>query len=398
MLFMPEHLEDDDLQRFASGQLGAQALLAADDHLAVCRECRSRLSPIASRAPALARHLSQPMAPAHLQYEQLEAYVDRTMNALDREICDTHLEDCADCAEDLRDLQSAAAPRIGTAPSRPNLVWQRAARIAASVLVLGSIAAVAWRMRSAPAPAPETARLAPSVVRPPAVDPLTAAPLRVALTDDHTVVGLAASGDASLPAAWPSEYRSGIQAALASGRLPGPAAPLSFNAAGRLMGDPASSRSFAVLSPVSAIVEDDRPTFTWQAVPGARYRVSVFDEKFDLVARSPQLTVRSWRPSAALRRGTRYLWQVTAEAEGVTLRAPAPPAPEAAFVVLDGKTAASLSAARRDHPDAHLLLGVILYQAGLFKEAAAELDALVRANPSSPLARQLRDQAAATRD
>jgi anti-sigma factor RsiW len=394
MLFMPEHLEDGDLQRFVSGQLDAQALLAADDHLASCRECRSRLSPLASRAPALARQLSGPMAPAHLQYEQLEAYVDGTLNALDREICDTHLEDCADCAEDLRDLQSAAAPRAGIAPSRANLVWQRAARIAASVIVIGSVATVAWRMR--PSPVPAAVPVTPTVEAPKAAAPLAASPLIVALTDDRTVVGLATSGDAILPAAWPAEYRDGIQAALASGLLTGPAAP-AFNAAGRLMGDSAPPRSFAVLSPMSTVVEDDRPTFTWQAVPGARYRVSVFDENFDLVTRSPELAARSWRPSAALPRGTRYLWQVTAEADGVTWRAPAPPAPEAAFVVLDAKTAASLTAARRDHPDAHLLLGVMLYRAGLFKEAAAELDALVRANPASPLAKQLRNQAAGTR-
>jgi hypothetical protein len=389
---MPEHLEDDDLQRFATGRLDAEALLAADDHLAACSACRSRLSPMPSRAAALARHLSQPTPPAHLDYERLEAIVDGTMNALDREICDTHLEDCAECAEDLRDLQAAAAPRGHATPPRTIISWQRAARIAASLLIAGSIATVAWRMRPAPVPdaVPRNPSAAPAQTE-------AAAPLRVALTDDHTVVGLSASGEVSLPAAWPAEYRSGIQAALASGRLAGPAAPASFNAAGRLMGLPASPQKFAVLSPVSTIVEDDRPMFTWQAVPRARYRVSVFDETFELVAGSPELTVPSWRPSTPLPRGARFLWQVTADVDGATVRAPAPPAPEAAFVVLDAKTAASIASARRDHPDAHLLLGVMLYQAGLFKEAAVELDALVRANPASPLAKQLRDQAAATR-
>jgi hypothetical protein len=216
--------------------------------------------------------------------------------------------------------------------------------------------------------------------------------MRVSLSDDRTLVGIGAAGEAVLPGAWPEHYRSVVRDALQTGRLPSPPSFEQFAGIGRLMGAPASKARFAVTSPVGVVVESDRPILTWQAVPGARYRVSIFDERFETVAASGVLSGTSWAPAAPLRRGARYVWQVTADVKGQVLHAPVPPDAEAAFVVLDAEAAAALAATRRDHPDAHLLLGMMLYQHGVFDEARHEFDLLLRANPDSTLARALRDQ------
>ena len=115
----------------------------------------------------------------------------------------------------------------------------------------------------------------------------------------------------------------------------------------------------------------------------------MYDSRLDKVAESPTLTTTEWRPALPLPRGVAYSWQVTASGDGYERTAPAPPAPEARFKVLEREQVAALARARRRVPRSHLLLGMQCAAAGLLDDAERELSALVSVDPDSRLAREL---------
>jgi hypothetical protein len=146
---------------------------------------------------------------------------------------------------------------------------------------------------------------------------------------------------------------------------------------GTLLGAGDAAGEPGPFSPSATAVIEARPAFSWRAVPGARsYAVTVVDQDFNEVAASGRLDAASWTPSTDLPRGSTLTWQVTAYVDGREVIAPAPPAPEARFVVMDASTAADLDDLRERLADDPLALGVLLSRAGAVDAAER---ALVRA-------------------
>jgi hypothetical protein len=154
------------------------------------------------------------------------------------------------------------------------------------------------------------------------------------------------------------------------------------------MGSDNGQNAFAVLDPLGNVLLSNRPTFRWSGLEGATgYVVEVYDEKFNAVATSPQLTALTW--TTTLSRGNVYSWQVKAMKDGQEIKSPRPPAPQAKFRILDQAKANEIANARRSYPSSHLTLGLLYAQAGLLREAEQEFRLLQRANPNSDLARNL---------
>jgi hypothetical protein len=103
------------------------------------------------------------------------------------------------------------------------------------------------------------------------------------------------------------------------------------------------------------------------------YVVEVYDEHFKLVSSSPQVTNLQWATTQALPRGHVYSWQVKAIKDGQETTSPRPPAPQAKFRVLDQAKVNELTRAKRAYGSSHLMLGLLYAEAGLLKEAEAEL-------------------------
>ena len=144
--------------------------------------------------------------------------------------------------------------------------------------------------------------------------------------------------------------------------------------------------------PVGTRVASDRPAFRWSAHPDARsYEVSVFDQDLRKRAGSGRITGVDWTPERRLPRGRTYLWQVTAITPHGRVTAPAPPAPEARFEVVDEVVLAELERRRAAAPGSRLLAAVVFSEAGLLDAADAELHALADDNPGSPEVARLLD-------
>jgi hypothetical protein len=136
-----------------------------------------------------------------------------------------------------------------------------------------------------------------------------------------------------------------------------------------LRGTAGAEQTFA---PSGVVVKSTRPAFRWPAAKGAMSQVQVFDRDVE-VADSGVLRGSQWSPEHDLERGTTYTWTVRVERDGVATILPASPLPVARFRVLDAATLADLDAAEQEHPDDHLLLGIVNARAGLIAEAKEHL-------------------------
>jgi hypothetical protein len=194
--------------------------------------------------------------------------------------------------------------------------------------------------------------------------------------------------------------RQAVRAALAAQRVevPGDLKELAGESS-TLLSATEDVESFRLISPVGRIIRSARPTFRWRPLEGggASYRINVTDEELNEVAVSEALTATEWRVPHELRRGTTYLWQVTALREGKEIVAPVLPAPQAKFKVLGRAEDEELGRLERSHPKSHLTLGVLYARAGLLSEAQREFQSLLKANPKSPAPRRLLESVAAPR-
>ncbi|HEX8172050.1 MAG TPA: hypothetical protein VF824_16045 [Thermoanaerobaculia bacterium] len=140
------------------------------------------------------------------------------------------------------------------------------------------------------------------------------------------------------------------------------------------------------LEPVGSVVVSGSPRFAWTPVPGARYRVEVFDASFRPVASSPWLTTHVW--TAALPEGRTYTWQVTAQRDDAVATAPQPPAPEARFHVADPAAIAKIARLEAEARP-NIELAIAYAEAGAWPEAERELTRLVAAGEHAEAAARL---------
>ena len=363
---MSEHLSREYVARYLRRELSPAELMATDDHLAACSACRKHVGESSSlqRTFASLRENLESEAKrgtTHLTYEQLEAYVDRQLDAAERETVDFHAEACAICRGELADLQKFRdswedEARTAAARNHPvDTIWQwfsafwRVHAFAATATAIASILIVfgAVYLVHKPAPTP-TAKVVSGGKTP----------------------GTAPSPETVQKLETPPEL------AMLVGKKQ------------TLLGVSIGPASFDLLSPVGTFVEEIQPIFRWQALSGAsEYQVVIFDSRLNQVEASPALKETSWRASVPLKRGQVYLWQVAATANKHQVVSPTPPAPEAKFKVLDEMRVSELDVLRQQQPQAHLVLGLTYARAGVLDQAEKELSLVSDTDPSSALAK-----------
>ena len=426
---MSQHPSQIQLTAYRERTLYADELLAVDNHLASCDVCHERLTRLAP--PTSRPALASVEEPFHLDYEQhLEPYVDGKANEIEREIVDSHIALCSECATDLKDLlefkqQPVAAVRSNLRTSSrkkrwlpqwtwlPNPAWAKAA-VAASFVAI--IAVVMWSIDPAPRPV-EQATFTPTpneqgpgkeqpspsstehtaeknsnqslngaLVIPPPEQTL------VMVYDGNGQIVLTQRGRLEGVDDLPSDLRESVEQALATRRLPASEGlPSWYSGASNLRSDlNLSSRStFVPLAPTGVVLETDRPTFRWGALDAAQdYTVTVYDAKGQ-VATSGPVTGTQWTTPNSLARGITYSWQISALKDGEKVVSPQPPLPEARFKILDQPAVVMLAKLRETVGNSHLVMGVFYWKHGLIAESEREFQALAKANPKSAVVKAL---------
>ena len=417
------HLTQQQIEDYCKHQLPATDVLTVTDHLGACDVCRRQIEVVGNGDAAFFSIRSQVFDEAvengaHLTLDQTAAYVDRHLTGEELRIADDHLTHCEECVlavTDLRDFRNEIAPsldreyRPATVPSpaqTPSRSWLASlvapfrtspvpafGGAALAILLMAIIAWFVWRKEEhkepqiAQTPAPVSQPSAPAQTdSPPPSQPVAVV---AQLNDGAGVLTLDEQGKLSGADQLPPAYQDALKKALGSARversseLQGLTRPPSS-----LMGSDNGQNSFAVLEPLGVVLLTNTPTFVWSPLEGATgYVVEVYDEKFNPVISSPQLTDREW--TTLLQRGKVYSWQVKAIKDGQEVTSPRPPAPQAKFRVLDLAKANELANARRAYASSHLTLGLLYADAGLLREAEQEFRLLQKANPNSDLARNL---------
>jgi hypothetical protein len=106
---MSQHLSPELADRYRRRTLAKPELIAADQHLASCQECRHLLADedtVTRQIDSLRTDLRASLQLVHPEYMQLEAYVDEKLAGEEREALDLHFKSCSLCAEELRDLKA----------------------------------------------------------------------------------------------------------------------------------------------------------------------------------------------------------------------------------------------------------------------------------------------------
>lgn len=437
---LTEHISDEIFARYARRNAGAPEILQVQTHIAACAACRAKLARIVDEEKAFTAAIHADFAfedcmddpAAHLDYEQLEFFVDDKLDGVDREIATSHLAICAECAKDLHDLRmyreiAVAAPAKVSEPiaeSSKRFFWQKIfdfgsvgsfAPIAAILLI--AVFAGAWffllRENSGGeiaqsnvnqnmalsnfnagnnSPAPDSSPETSPTISPALPEAAPKNETQYALNDGQLKIddrGNVLAGAENLSPSTQNLIKQSLQSEKISvaNNLPG------GSNSGVLMSERNAENGvpFALRAPIGKIILENQPELRWKPLPGAQnYSVAIVDEKFRVVAESGKLSGTSWKPSKALPRGANYSWQVTAvKADGAETVSPSSPAPQARFRVVEQNLFDEISRLKQSGKPSRLALGVLYAKAGLRQEARIEFEKLLRENPASPLARKL---------
>ena len=375
----------------------------------------------------MSEHLSQSEGPFHLDYEQhLEPYVDGKANDIDREIVDSHIALCSQCADELRDLLAFKEQPVAAIKSDARVTsswWKQwspqlsslsnPALATAVVIAIFILAAVLlWttyptsRVEQAETSSPESDKQrqavgkeqpSPSTEHAAQQNPGEgrAAPREeplIALNDASGQVILNQHGQLEGLQELPPDLKESVERALATRRLQASPALMGWpTGAGNSRGEFEQQSTFAPLDPTDVVIETDRPTFRWRVLENARnYIVTIYDAKLRQVGSSSPVTGTEWTIPNSLERGVTYSWQISAALkDGKTVVSPKPPLPEARFRILDQHAVAALAKLRASAGSSHVVMGVFYWKHGLIEESEREFQALAKANPNSTVVAEL---------
>jgi hypothetical protein len=312
-------------------------------------------------------------SPEHLQHEQMDAWVENTLDPPERKRIETHASQCRVCAARLRLYQEGTsamdAPVRHARPSKPSAASQiptaRPAQVSGIraifasppllLMLLAGIGAVVLVPYLAFRTIPETGE--PNSFTPPPDVPLDLSAL------------------------------DNLPPAVANG-----ARDVVLNEAPELpdilAGVPAPS-GFGLIYPVTETVEATQPMLTWQPVGPPPYKVVVTDARRQVVAQTSGVPNPNWMIPVPLERGSTYTWQMTA-GDGTS--------EQASFRVLDQATLTLWQGVRSQLANSDLALGAVAQSLGLLTVAEREFQELVQANPNSSHAGRLLDNVLALRD
>lgn len=429
-----EHLTERQIEGYHDRTIRAAELISLDRHVALCADCRRKLSEAAPEEKFLSLRKALDSEPddEHLDDAHLAAYVDGLLEDVEAEMAESHLAACQQChlmASDLSVFKDEVAPGLNKiyAPPAARLhsptVWERLTKSlnsifsfrspalavgfgTAALLLIGVAVWLAWRSsqpeNNPPHEVAQNPGPTPTVTPTPATSPQDDINPSPTPTPEATPQALLALNDGSRRIAIDEQgnltgldelspaHRQAVKNGLATQQVVNPSALAGVRGLrGALRGE-SNGSEFAPLNPVGKVIFTNRPTFSWNRLDGATaYKVVVYDSTFNAVSSSPQLTTNSWANPHALKRGEIYSWQVIATKDGQEIKVPVPPASEARFKVLEQGAANELERARRSYGGSHLALGVLYAQAGLLDEAEREFNILLKANPNSDVARNL---------
>lgn len=428
---MNAHLSNDIVERFHSQSLTVGDHGVIYDHILGCETCRRRVVTPQTEVVAvqmLTDHLLPQEAeePYHLDPATIESFVDDKLDVLDRSTVKLHLEDCAECSDEVTDLRESLATMRAvsrqaevspqSAPEQKFARFTTPMRIAAAIAVV-SFAAIAlfviWRLKftpteppgrdivvqNQPTPVPSPSVITPGVAPSPNLGanpngsnegPSQPPKETVAsLKDGPNEIALDKSGDVTGVESLPAESRAVVKSALEGAQLNRPdVLDEVATAQNSVRGPSESEEPIKIVYPASAVIAETRPKFRWAASKtAAAYRIEIADEGFHQVAKSQDLPANTltWTTMSSLRRGMVYTWTIRAVKRNGELSSVTS---QGKFKVLPEDRNDQLNRLKRAS-QSHLALGLFYAHEGMTAQAEREFGILLKENPDSDIAKRL---------
>lgn len=419
---MAQHLSTLQVKQLCASSLSEDELSAAAQHCAECQSCDQRFVAELKRQRGSAP-FTFTLEPEfwfrhdHVDFEQLVALADKSLDQETEEIINIHLSTCETCREDVRSFltfrdATASDPEISHRPEyeathevAANGWWQhlqsRPAYAMAAIVLLAVavfIGVVALNRRFDPLEASKQDQTNPGIDPSPGISgspapnviasPSSVDAAKVAILNDAGgEVTIDRNGSVTgLEGVSENSRRYVAQAALSEQIEPADVLRRLAGEQSGLRGDDEGRPGFRLLYPARTVVIEDRPVFRWESLPGvSSYQVYLLDADGKQVSQSGELppTRAHWKAPAPLRRGQVFSWVVTALVDGEKVVSPSASAPEMKFAVLSTADTRELSGLKKS--DSHLALGVFYARAGLLHEAEREFQILSKLNPDSEL-------------
>jgi hypothetical protein len=425
---MTHHLSTLQVQQLGVSALPEAELVAAAMHTTECQSCHDRFVAELKRQRG-SIPLNFTLEPEywfrhdHVDFEQLVALADKTLDQDTEEIINIHLKTCESCREDVRSFlafrnATAREMNVSFGPIDYESTydvptprwWQRlqtrpayavAAILFVAIAVL--IGVVALNRRSGPLEANKQEHQNPDIERSPSVSSSPAPSVvsspssgaeseKVAILKDRGgEVTIDKNGRITGLDELSETNRQYIAQAALSEHLEPPDGlrHLSGEQSG-LRGNDNGRQGFRLVYPVRRVVIDNRPLFQWESLSDvSSYRVYVLDANGNQVGESEELapTKTQWKAPAPLPRGQVFSWTVVAVVDGKKVVSPSASAPEIKFAVLSAENFQELTSLKKSN--SHLALGVFYARAGLLNEAEREFQSLLKLNPQSELTKKL---------
>jgi len=430
-----ECLDEWRLRLYAAGTLPAEEMISASEHVRACTACRAALAG-SSHYRRAAASLSQTVLGVDEcpEYEVLSAFAEEELSHEAHQTVERHVSICELCWRDVRVLEAARsraslAPRVvvrrGQFASRRAWTvfgWQRAAALVASAVAVAAALVLVHPGPSGRAPGKkEMVRVPPRVTTPadragtrdtsplsggypaprvpvprpprsietpeptPAPIPTPRREFLAELTDGSVAVGTVGG---KLTARADGRQLEGEIAAIVDRKLREGRVPSSVRMAmlpDTMRGGPPDTTDVKKLSPAPNGLADPRPEFRWEPVDGATaYRIEVYDLMGNPVV-SAVTDAPSYQPKRRLPGGG-YKWMVWVQRGAM---ADWTPSDANAFRILSDRESRLISAAKRDYPGSHIVLGSVYESIGLNEDASREFEALASEYPGSALAGRL---------
>jgi hypothetical protein len=324
------HISREQLVQYRNRALLPQELVAVDGHLGGCQECRIQLAGL-DAPPESAITAVRESRFDHISYEQMDAWVEDTLDQTERELVLSHIGLCAPCARQLKAYEKYAPVMAAPIPQK----GAPAAIQLAQPITFGDKIRAMFRM-------PQIAMIAAAVALVAIVSPLIMEKSNSTNVVKTEMESLGTQRPASLDGLAPNTDTN-------------------------------------LLYPVSEVVEEQQPILRWKSFGGS-YTIAVFDADGKRIARSPVLNDTHWLVPVLLKRGTEYRWQIVGDGQTRT----------ATFRVLSEADQRKLSEVREKRPGA-LAVGAAAQQMGLLSIAQQQFEALKKEQPNSQDAAKLLD-------
>lgn len=426
---MSAHLSNEIVERFHSQSMTGGDRGVIYDHILGCETCRRKVVTSQTAVVALQALTNQTLPqqgeePYHLDPATIDSFVNDTLDPLDRSTVKLHLEDCAECSDEVNDFreslatmkaasrlrQQGQAATIATPASRPTFSFSMKIAAAVALIAVATVALIVlsrWRSipveptagsRPTPLSSPQPPGTAPSpaTINPPqlAENPPVKGPVEkqqgviAVLKDGPNEITLDQSrAVAGLPSL-PSESRQAVKEALSGEAINRPgvldevtSAQVSERSA------TGGEEGIRIAYPTNSVILVNRPTLRWSPSKTAEsYRVEIADEAFHQIAKSEDLPSSSsaWTPAAELKRGAIYTWTIRAVNKGGE---PSALTSQAKFKILGEGEVRQLN--RLKAARSHLALGLFYAHQGMINEAEREFNALLKQNPDSDVGKRL---------